>query len=512
MLPGDLLLTRLKKDMIYPDFVPIDAEHLELARGLIEVYHDFSGKRKSEIDEIVAELEQGLDFKRIRGLRTLLERRCSFKSQFIVEPVLARKSVFEAASSRKVTNRKERAEVIEAVAREQNISVTDLEQSLWADHESKLVLADFSPLKPEELLKFYNLSLAQTLLFKATGMTIAFRGNYKDIFRRIKYLGLMYIQEEGNRVRIEGASALLKLSERYGTSLAKLLPEIVNSDDWAIDADIVIRRDIPRIYRFILDSASKNLLLAKENEAKTTFDSSVEEQFYNAFLASPASKGWEVIREPDAVFTSKGVFIPDFMFTHKELNIETYFEIMGFWTEVYIRRKLSKLRALPFHILVAIDKNLACFNAANFELELNHPVILYTRKVPVGEVVKYLAKIEENEIKRHVESLKGVQIELEGDIIPITDIAMRYEVYKEAVRACLNDPDYVVFKEIVVKKELLDEVKDKLVAIDSYVDAKRTIDGFSLPNHDEVLAELGFKVKWKGLDMGVATIELSSSL
>jgi hypothetical protein len=64
-----------------------------------------------------------------------------------------------------------------------------------------------------------------------------------------------------------------------------------------------------------------------------------------------------------------------------------------------------------------------------------------------------------------------------------------------------------VFKEVVVKKELLDEVKDKLVAIHSYVDAKRTIDGFGLLNHDEVLAELGFKVKWKGLDMGAATIE-----
>ena len=506
MLPGDLLLTRLKKEMIYPNFLPIDAEHIELAGGLIEVYHDFSGKRKSEIDDIVAELEQGLDFKRIRGLRTLLERRCQFKSQFIIEPSSARKAVFEAASSMKVTNKKERAEVIEAVAREQKISVTDLEQSLWADHESNLVLVNFSPLKPEELLKLYNLSLAQTLLFKAIGMTIAFRGNYKDIFRKIKYLGLMYIQEEGNRVRIEGASALLKLSERYGTSLAKLLPEIVNSDDWTIDAEIVIRRDIARVYRFILDSTSKNLLMTKEKEAKTTFDSRVEERFYNAFLASPASQGWEVIREPDAVFTSKGVFIPDFMFTHKELNIESYFEIMGFWTEDYIKRKFSKLRDLPFHILVAIDKNLACFNTANFEFELNHTVILYTRKVPVGEVVKYLAKIEESEIKKQVESLKGVQIEFEGDIIPITDIAMRYDAYKAAVRAYLNVPDYIVFKEVVVKKELLDKVKDELVTTHSYVDAKKIIDGFGLPNHDEVLAELGFKVKWKGLDMDAATI------
>jgi predicted nuclease of restriction endonuclease-like RecB superfamily len=508
MLPGELLLTKQKKDRIYPDFVPIDAEHLELAEELIEVYTGLKGKRKSEIDEIVAELELGLDFKRVRGLRTLLERRCRFKSKFTVEPLLARKTVFEAASSRKVTDRKERTEVIEEVARKLNISVTDLEQSLWADHESDMILADFSHLKPEELLKLYNLSLAQTLLFKATGMTITFRGNYKDIFRTIKYLGLMYIPEGGNRLRIEGASALLKLSERYGTSLAKLLPVIVNSDEWAIDAEIVIRRDIPRIYRFIMDSASKNLLMVKEEEV--TFDSSVEERFYNAFLTSPASKSWEVIREPDAVFTSKGVFIPDFKFKHKELPIETYFEIVGFWTEDYIRRKLSKLGALPFHILVAIDKNLACFNSANFELDLNQPMILYTKKVPVAEVVKYLAKIEENDIKRQVERMKGTRIALESDMIYIKDIAMRYDVSKEAVRTCLDNPDYVVFKEVVVKKELLDEVKDKLVStnIKSYVEARKIIGNNGLSNPDEILAKLGFKVKWKGLDPGAASIEL----
>ena len=154
---------------------------------------------------------------------TLLERRCIFKLKFAVAPVVARRAVFEAASSKKVTNRKERERVIENVAKKLNISVDDLEQSLWADQESEVVLNVFEALNPEELLKLYNLSLAQTLLFKSSGMTISFRGNYKEIFRAIKYFGLMY-SPEGNKVRVEGASSLLKLSERYGTSLAKLFP------------------------------------------------------------------------------------------------------------------------------------------------------------------------------------------------------------------------------------------------------------------------------------------------
>jgi hypothetical protein len=184
---------------------------------------------------------------------------------------------------------------------------------------------------------------------------------------------------------------------------------------------------------------------------------------------------------------------------------------VGFWTEEYIKRKLSKLRAMPFTMLVAIDKNLACFNSANFELGLNQPVILFSRKVLVGEVVRYLAKVESEEIKREVERLKfrGTQIELEGDIVSIKDIAMQYDVGKEAVRVCLNHPEYVVFKEVVVKKGLLNEVKDKLVSmnIKLYVEARRVIEDIGLPNPDEVLAHLGFTVKWKGLDMAAATID-----
>ena len=510
MLPSELLITKIKKGRIYPVFAEISEEHLELADALIEVYRNFKGKKRNEIDEIVTEFEQGLNFKLVRGLRTLLERRCIFKSKFTIEPMLARRAVFETASSKKVTNGKERAEVIEKVAKKLNISVAELEQSLWADHESEVVLDDFTALTAEELLKLYNLSLAQTLLFKAMGMSISFKSNYKEIFRAIKYLGLMY-SPEGNKVRVEGASSLLKLSDRYGTSMAKLLPAIVSSDEWEIDAEIVIRRDTPRIYHFLMDSRDRDLLMSgvlKREEA--TFDSGVEERFYNEFLGSKASQKWELIREPEAIFTGKAVFIPDFKFKHKELGIEIYFEIVGFWTEEYLKRKLAKLRALTFNILVAIDKNLACFNLADFDI--GQPMILYTRKVPVAKVLRYLAKIEREEIEKQVESLKfrGTRIELEGDIMATKDIAMRYDVSKEAVRACLNNPEYMVFKEIVVKKELLNEVKKKLTTknIKLYVEARKIIEAMGLPNPDEVLAELGFRVKWKGLDMDAASIEL----
>ena len=51
-------------------------------------------------------------------------------------------------------------------------------------------------------------------------------------------------------------------------------------------------------------------------------------------------------------------------------------------------------------------------------------------------------------------------------------------------------------------------MKEKLAFIKLYVEARRIIEDIDLPNPDEVLAELWFKVKWKGLDSSAATIEL----
>jgi hypothetical protein len=510
MLPSELLITRTKKDRIYPAFLELNAEQLELAQELIDVYRTLVSKKKSELVDIVEELEQGLQFKRVRGLRTLLERRCSFHSQYSIEPAVARRAVFEAASARKVTNQVERAAVIQTVAQDLNISVDDLEHSLWADQESEVILEQFEPLSPEALLRWYNLSLAQTLLFKATSLTLKIRERAPELFRAIKYFGLMYLPEDGNRIRIEGASSLLKLSERYGTALAKLLPSIVRSESWQLDAEIVIRRDnTPRIFHFIMDSRDRDLLVSdepREEPAPATFDSSVEQRFYNEFVSLPVAKRWDLIREPDVVVTKCGVFIPDFKFQHKELALEIYFEIVGFWTESYINRKVAKLRALPFTMLVAIDKSLACFNASQFDLGLDQPVIWYTKKVPIGDVIRYLTKIEQEAIMEQIKQLEGKEIELEGDIIPIAELAQRYKMSQEAVRECVKDPAYVVFKEVIVKKELLEQLKERLLGVEKYVEARRIIAAAGLTNADEVLAHLGFTVKWKGLDVNEAKI------
>ena len=70
----------------------------------------------------------------------------------------------------------------------------------------------------------------------------------------------------------------------------------------------------------------------------------------------------------------------------------------------------------------------------------------------------------------------------------------------------MKHPDYVVFKEFVVNKELLRGGKDKLSSIRLYVEARRVIEEVGLSNPDELLAYLEFTVQWKGLDVDEARI------
>ena len=117
---------------------------------------------------------------------------------------------------------------LEKVARKLSIEPDNLEKALWADHEGNLVIKEFQTITPEDLLRQYNLSLAQTLLFRATGTEIRIEDNDQQVFRKIKQLGLIYSIHD-SKISLEGPISLFKLTEKYGSAFAKLLAAVMES-------------------------------------------------------------------------------------------------------------------------------------------------------------------------------------------------------------------------------------------------------------------------------------------
>lgn len=392
---------------------------------------------KGELLKNVSSLEFEYDYKLVRGLFALLERRSVFESStqsLQVNSVLIRQKLFKESSVRGLAlSDTQRQEIIQTVADQNGLSVNDVKIIMWADREENLLLGKFDSVTPKNLLLWYNLSLAQTLLFRCTTMKFFVEGGiyWKQVLRNVKRYGLMYNLEQqphqqntdSIRCTLEGPLNLFKMTDRYGTSMAKLLPWIIKAPTWRISGSIVRKNDEgSKIYQFEMSNTNNNNnangilqpvseILYSDDSSNTknqqdnntthdySFDSSLEKKFEKLFLQYFNKKDdWKISREPNPLVANGKAMIPDFLF--ERFGKKVYFEIVGFWTKEYLERKAAKLKAIfdknqqkdpDINLLVGVNSDLAC---SQIESISNDHVFTFKKEVSIKPVLKYLEKID----------------------------------------------------------------------------------------------------------------------
>ncbi|MDG6988082.1 MAG: DUF790 family protein [Nitrososphaerota archaeon] len=515
MLPSNLLRAKISRGKINPLYVGLDADTLALAERVTGVYRDSVGKRKGELIDRLAEAEgEGYDFKLVRGLAALLERRCVFKAEGAVDPMQARMAVFEEASRKRVTSVEERGEVVRTVAAKLGIPEEALERTIYSDLDEELVLKDFQPLDSGLLLRRYNLSLTQTLLFKSLRVEFSASGNWKNIFRGVKRFGLIYSVEKGDNggdgrggytVSLDGPLSLFKLTDRYGTSVAKLLPMIAASDTWRIKAEILSRSRGNRVYIFETESGELKGKIDTSDDwgGPTTklYDSSVEERFAKSFASY--GSGWSVKREPEPLIAGRHVLIPDFGF--EKDGAKVYLEVVGFWTPGYLERKLDKLESVAgVDMIIAVDESLACAKVER--LRRKAVVVYYKKEVPVKPVIEHLKEREASILRVQAGAIRKEDIVLDEDVVSLSEIAKEKGVSLESLRLALAGFDadgYVRAGDLFVSKAKLGEIDAKLAGVEMLVDALRIIgaSGVREEHRQKVLDALGYVSIWTGMEV-----------
>jgi len=515
MLPLPLLRVRTRKGGITPLFCSDD--ELQLAKRLIAEFEAAvkAKARKGLVFESMAAHESNYDYKLVRGFCTLLERRCVFKSTSNLDSIHVRRLVFEEASKHGFALTDfERSDIISDVATRMNVSVNDLEEAMWSDFEENMILESFDPINANELIGWYNLSLMQTLLFNCTGFEFYVHGgaNWKRVLRDVKRLGLMYYLEKVRNdeltCSIDGPLSLFKLTDRYGTSIAKLLPTIVASQRWHVKAWIV-RKTMSgkKVYEFELSDAEAPSLIdqyaLQKESINAVYDSSIEERFAMKF--EQLADNWKLVREPDPIIIDGKAFIPDFMF--EKYGRRVYLEIVGFWTKEYLERKLQKLIASSgekIEMLIAVNEELACSKLSS----LKGKVILYRNEVPLKPIIDHLRKID-NEM---IEASANVKINIDNanEVIAIENIAKEYRIPEEAASKILSKNDqYLIVGKFLVSKIKAHKMEKLLEGVTKYVDACSLLAQNSIPDacHAELISKLGYDVVWQGLDPGKASIK-----
>ena len=581
MLPSQLLRVKTRKGEIIPLFSCGEnrSGHLELARIMINEFEESAANKemKKTLNERISLLERNFDdYRLVRGLATLLERRCKFittigqregNCENIAYPADIRRLLWEESSRRGFgLTQSRRDEILSAISSRTMNSPASIMQSMWSDLNENLILELFDSVSSEELLGWYDLSLLQTLLFTCTRLEFSVKGgaSWKNILRKVKRLGLMYSLKEqvtgsespdakyvsseksrehlvhanmkDNSVHdsklmcsIDGPVSLFKMTDRYGTSIAKLIPFIISSSWWQLNASIV-RKTMSgkKIYEFKASSAdfqqlklrepSQNYLGSSINSRPSSsyYDSSLEEKF--AIRFEHLANRWKIKREPDPLIVGNGVaFIPDFLF--EKYGRKVYLEIVGFWTKEYLEKKFQKisdiLRNSNVDLFVAVDEELSCSKLFNPSINgLSNSRVIFFRKasVPVKKLQEYLKSIDKQQIESNI-STSDLRIRFDGtkDVISIEEISETYQVPIEIAMAIAsrdNAEEYLRIDSWFLLKSKAKALAKLLTSTTKFTEACAILSENSIPEvcHAELVSILGFDVVWQSMDSGDAVL------
>ncbi len=514
MLPSDLLLVWKRKGEILPRYAKPSSSNDEAANFLITVYKTHIGEKKKVLKAQVTELEdKGYEYRFVRALSLLLDRKSTFVCHSKIDPVDLRRKIFQATEQFGIpTTPQKRHLILESVASKMALTEEDIEGYFYSDLDGELVLEKFSAPSVSELLSEYNLSLTQTLLFDATELSFTASGNWQDLFHAIKKFGLIYevYQDNGLWVKIDGPASLFKLTRRYGVGIAKILPFIVANPEWMVKAK-VLWRFTNEICDFKLESQKHAALLKKPYLPALSYDSSIEETFASHFQA--LSSGWVLKREPEPVTAGKQVIIPDF--SMEKSGIRIYLEIVGFWTEEYLMRKIEKLKQVEVTMLLLVNEALACEKLFALEKRPQLDLIYYHDKISMAPILRYLTTKFEDVKSKEIKFLENLSIRFTEQVVAFREFADRIGVSAEAARAFLtiNPPSgYVVLPDILISNEKLLQIGDKIKAATgqsgkiALKEVARIIEEEGVDDSANVLTMLGYKIRWRGIDSKQAEV------
>ena len=543
MLSSELLRTKISRGRITPLFCTVDfgnSTDYELANKLIVFFTNAQKNRqcKGDLLQKIGTLESEYDYKLVRGFFALLERRSIFgrlnTSSSNATPMLIRQKLFEESSKQGLAlSDSQRQDIIQKIAHQMHISSENTETIMWSDKDENLILTQFDVINPKDLILWYNLSLFQTLLFKCTKLEFYVKDGlyWKQVLRNVKKYGLMYNleyhaednsnEEDSIKCVLEGPLSLFKMTDRYGTSMAKLLPSIVGTPTWKINGSIVKRTDDgQKIYSFELSNESTKEFLRSvidssyQNDDDYVYDSSTEAAFAKRFhqhFDQNDKFGWKISREPDPLIADGKAMIPDFLF--ERFGRKVYFEIVGFWTREYLERKTAKLKVLfdsnnkNVDLLVAVNSELAC---SQMETISKDRIFTFHKDVSIKPILEHLKKIDAEIIEEKIHTKIKLD-EKNLDLISIKQVALENSLPEAAaLKILLADypEDYVTAGGYLISKKKINAIEDSLDEVSKFVDACKILASQRIPDscHADLLSKMGYDVIWKDLDPNHAKI------
>lgn len=384
MLPRSLLSYRPVNGAVVPDYLgPQDYPWL---RALIDEYDRFAGKPSRELAQRLREpLSPDAPTSRKDRAARVLDRLCRGREKPVLRPADVRAAVFAAAAGRPDVAR---AVVCLEVAERLEVDVATLDACMFADLPSeRRIAAPPRDLDPVTLALETNLALAQGLLRRAIEVRLELCGNARSVVRLARLRGLICVVERPGSgssadavLSASGPLALFRQTIVYGRALASLIPALAWCERFRLQAKCALEDAIVPI-----EVRSGDPVFPAAEPRR--FDSKLEKRFARE-LAKEAPD-WEIIREPEPIEAEGRLIFPDFALEHRrDTRCRWLLEIVGYWTDDYIRDKLSALRAASVeNLIVCIDADRNC---GQDQLPAHAALVQFRRRIDPNDVLQII--------------------------------------------------------------------------------------------------------------------------
>jgi uncharacterized protein len=387
MLPSELLLSRRRGARVRPHRLKPEQEGWAVA--VLDVIAEHRGRTRGELYAALRALEgDSPDYRIVRGLahRALAEAEFGLALSDPEPEALRHQAFLRAAEIGHGETRS--AQVLIELGERYELPAETLRDALYADLPDQHVLNAVPDYTPETLVDRYNLAQAQGLLYSALNLrVVAHRnvpGEYRRLFQRLKFHGLMYAVEgcleDGYRISVDGPASLFRQTRRYGIHMAAFLPALLQLNRWELSAELLVKG------REVAFELASDTALRSHYARPDAYDSLLERRFAERWekLDTP----WGLEREVAIIDLKGTVFVPDFALRHPDGRV-AHVEIVGFWHPDYLRRKLDKVRraAMPDLILAVSDR----LNVGEEQIaDLPGPVLWFKGKLEPRRVLALL--------------------------------------------------------------------------------------------------------------------------
>ncbi len=387
MLPSELLLSSRCGPRLYPKFLRPE-QHIR-ADEVLSILAAHRDRTRGELIAALRALEgDSPDYRIVRGLAHLAMAAAQFALPLPdLEPELLRRQVFSRAAEYG-HGEEQTLRVLTEIGAHYGLDSETLREALYADlpeNHALMALPDFTP---DSLVDRYNLAQAQGLLYSAMFMRLTAHrnepGEYRRLFRHLKFFGLMYAVEgcleDGYRIHVDGPASLFRQTRKYGIQMALFLPALLHVSRWELEASLKVQN---REVGYTLNSSAP---LRSHYARSPVYDSLLESRFAERWVKQKTP--WVLEREVEIVDLKGTVFVPDFALRHSDGRV-MHVEIVGFWHPDYLRRKLDKVRRAGMeNLILAVSERL---NVGGEALEgISGPIVFFKGKLEPRTVLKVL--------------------------------------------------------------------------------------------------------------------------